>query len=89
MGKVTNFSEQSSLFISSNLALFYQTLDGEEIGQWNDAKRQWEVLPNEYKTDIRKGLRIAKKQLAPDLLVLPIKTPIVLDGSAATAKGVQ
>ncbi len=56
------------------LALYYQTLDGKEIGQWNRTTKQWEQLPGEYRSDIRKGLRIANKQLAPDLLALPVKT---------------
>ncbi|MCG7814962.1 DUF3450 domain-containing protein [Alteromonas sp. MCA-1] len=34
--------------------------------------RQWEELDSSYRTQITKGLRMAKKQLAPDLLMLPV-----------------
>ena len=34
--------------------------------------RQWEELDSSYRTQITKALRMAKKQLAPDLLMLPV-----------------
>lgn len=62
------------------VALLYQTVGGVESGAWDQVKRTWETLPSEkYKQDIAKGLRVARNQLAPDLLVLPI--------AAATAQG--
>jgi len=55
------------------LALMYQTVGGHQSGAWNQANRAWEVLPPEqYKHEVAKGLRVARKQIAPDLLVLPI-----------------
>lgn len=53
-------------------ALIYQTRDGSSQGVWNKQTRQWEVLDTGYRTQITKGLRMAKKQLAPDLLMLPV-----------------
>lgn len=53
-------------------ALIYQTRDGSQQGVWNKQTRQWEELDSSYKTQIAKGLRIAKKQLAPDLLMVPV-----------------
>ncbi len=57
------------------VALFYQTLDGETSGFWNPKQRRWEILPDNYRRPIRKGLRIARKQAAPDILTLPTPTP--------------
>jgi hypothetical protein len=55
------------------VALLYQTVGGEQTGAWNQADRTWETLaPELYKQDVAKGLRVARKQVAPDLLVLPI-----------------
>jgi hypothetical protein len=55
------------------VALLYQSADREHSGAWNKASGEWQTLPPEqYKQDIAKGLRIARKQIAPDLLVLPI-----------------
>ncbi len=57
------------------VALYYQTLDGNEIGTWNRVTKRWELLPSKYKKSIRLGLRIARKEAAPDLLVLPVSAP--------------
>lgn len=53
-------------------ALIYQTRDASRQGVWNKQTRQWEELDSSYRTQITKGLRMAKKQLAPDLLMLPV-----------------
>ncbi len=53
-------------------ALIYQTRDASEQGVWNKQTRQWEKLDSSYRTQITKGLRMAKKQLAPDMLMLPV-----------------
>jgi hypothetical protein len=53
-------------------ALIYQTRDASIQGAWNTQTRQWEELPSSYRTQVTKGLRMAKKQMAPDLLMLPI-----------------
>jgi hypothetical protein len=53
-------------------ALIYQTRDASRQGVWNKQTRQWEALDSSYRTQITKGLRMAKKQLAPDLLMLPV-----------------
>lgn len=54
------------------VALLYQTLDGREVGAWNQSDRAWQTLDGSYRQAIRQGLRIAQKQVAPDLLRLPI-----------------
>jgi hypothetical protein len=53
-------------------ALIYQTRDASLQGTWNKQTRQWEALSSSYRSQVTKGLRMAKKQLAPDLLMLPI-----------------
>ena len=57
------------------VALFYQSLDGGESGIWNQANKTWEELPDKYSKAVRDGLRIARKEAAPDLLTLPIPAP--------------
>jgi hypothetical protein len=54
------------------VALLYQTLDGREVGAWNQSDRAWQTLEGSHRPAIRQGLRIAQKQVAPDLLRLPI-----------------
>jgi hypothetical protein len=57
------------------VALLYQTPDGEESGAWDQNAREWVALGSEFRNQVRAGLRIAKKQTAPDLLLLPISAP--------------
>jgi hypothetical protein len=54
--------------------LAYQTPDRAETGFWNKNARQWEVA-NEFRNDVVEGLRIARKQAAPNLLRLPVPAP--------------
>jgi archaellum component FlaC len=53
-------------------ALIFATRDGSQLGIWHKQSRQWQPLPDSYRSEITKGLRMAKKQLAPDLLSLPV-----------------
>ncbi len=54
------------------IALVYQTLDGRENGAWNQAAGNWEEVDSSHGSAIKDGLRIARKQTAPDLISLPI-----------------
>ena len=54
------------------VAFLYQTRDGKTQGAWDQEKRQWQKLDASYRSYISKGLRIARKQLAPDLLMVPM-----------------
>ena len=57
------------------VSLVYQTPDGVNSGVWDQSNRQWVVLGNEYRNSIRQGLRLARNQISPDLLLLPIAAP--------------
>lgn len=61
-----------NMFRLGRVALYYQTLDGKESGMWDKSTRKWVKLSSDYRLPISKGLRIARKQAAPDLLILPI-----------------
>ena len=54
------------------IALVYQTLDGSESRVWDQQQRAWVPLDDSYRTSIRDGLRIARRQSAPDLIRLPL-----------------
>ncbi|MEJ2514340.1 MAG: DUF3450 domain-containing protein [Gammaproteobacteria bacterium] len=54
--------------------LAYQTPDRAETGFWNKNTREWEVA-NDFRNDVTEGLRIARKQAAPNLLRLPVPGP--------------
>lgn len=55
--------------------LIYQTSDQKVTGWFNPRTRQYEVLPDDYRLEVRKGLAIARNEKAPDLVVLPVPGP--------------
>ncbi len=58
------------------IALYYQRLDGSETGMWNHTEKKWEKLSADYRNPIRQGLRVARKEAAPDLLTVPLPTAV-------------
>lgn len=57
------------------VGLFFQTLDGKATGRWDVHERRWVALPDDYQATVAKGLRIARQQAPPDLLLLPVQAP--------------
>ncbi len=57
------------------VALYYKTLDDEQIARWNQDTRQWEAIDSGFVTPVKQALSIAREQAAPDLLLLPIDAP--------------
>jgi hypothetical protein len=57
------------------LGLYYMTLDGHEIGVWDNRADEWVVLGDEYRQSLDRAIRIARKQLPPDLIRLPVPAP--------------
>jgi hypothetical protein len=53
------------------VALLYQTPDGQETGYWDRTKKDW-VLDSDYADGVREGLKVARKQTSPDLLIVPL-----------------
>ena len=57
------------------VALVFQTQDGETTGVWDNTDRNWVILPDEFRTGVRDGLRIARKTQTADLVRLPVPAP--------------
>jgi hypothetical protein len=57
------------------IGLYYQTLDGNETGRWNNNRGAWALLDQDYRSSVHKGLAIARKQTPPELLTLPVNAP--------------
>ncbi len=56
------------------VALLYQSLDGKESGAWDRTAGAWTELPG-YRGSIQEGIRMARKQVAPDLVRIPVPAP--------------
>jgi hypothetical protein len=57
------------------IALVYQSLDESLSGRWDQEAGAWVALDSSYRSALRQGLRIARKQAAPDLINLPLPAP--------------
>ncbi|MBB84848.1 MAG: hypothetical protein CL931_13655 [Deltaproteobacteria bacterium] len=58
------------------IALVYKSRDGQEYGVWDHASKAWQVLDsNDYANWVDEGLRVAKKQSAPQLIRVPLPQP--------------
>ena len=58
------------------IALVFQSLDQAESGVWNRDTKSWDALDSSYRTAVRQGLRIARKQATPDLIRLPLPAAV-------------
>src|SRR5690606_24452606 len=65
---------QVSFFRVGRIALMYQTSDQDQTGVWDADSGSWQEA-NSYRSAVSKGIRIAKKQAAIDILTLPIPAP--------------
>lgn len=55
------------------IVLLYQTIDGTFTGTWDKKARSFvELDSGAARTQVRQGLRMARKEIAPELLLLPI-----------------
>ncbi|GAA5315855.1 MAG: DUF3450 domain-containing protein [Candidatus Pelagadaptatus aseana] len=65
-----------NVLVVGRIALMYQTKDTEISGAWDQSQRKWvELDSGEYRSAIRKGIRIAEKQASIDIMNLPILAP--------------
>ena len=56
--------------------LYYQSSDSQYSGVWDQEAGTWvELTDGASRNQIRQGLRIANKQVAPELMLLPINAP--------------
>ncbi len=57
---------------AGRVGLFYLSFDRDEAGYWDAAARVWRKLPRADHARIARGLAVARKQVPPQLLTLPL-----------------
>jgi hypothetical protein len=62
------------------IALVYISLDEQNAGVWNQQTRSWEPVDPSLRSSIRTGLKIARRQSAPDMITLPILAATPAEG---------
>ncbi|NCF73376.1 MAG: DUF3450 family protein [Gammaproteobacteria bacterium] len=53
------------------IGLYFQSDDTKITGRWNNANRTWEI-DNSARNEVRKGLRVARQLVAPELINIPV-----------------
>ena len=59
---------------AGRVSLMYHSLDGKETGYWDSSKKDW-VVDNSYIEPMKKALKVAKKQAAPDFIEVELPAP--------------
>lgn len=55
------------------VALLYQTVGADKLGYWDGATGQWQPLDGvPYRRFIDKGLKVARQEIAPELVFIPL-----------------
>lgn len=55
------------------IALIYRDLSRKRTGVWNPAAKNWQaVTGSQYQRHMTKGLKIARQEMAPELLTMPL-----------------
>ena len=58
--------------------LVYQTSDSSVTGWFNPTSRRFEELPERYRREVKDGMAIARNEKAPNLVILPVPGPVVV-----------
>ena len=56
------------------IGLYFQSDDTQITGRWNNETREWEI-DNSARNEVRKGLRMARQLIAPELIIVPVAAP--------------
>ncbi|WP_198264973.1 DUF3450 domain-containing protein [sulfur-oxidizing endosymbiont of Gigantopelta aegis] len=62
-------------FRMGRVVLVYQSLDKKNSFYWSKDKAQYVPLSSQYYASLEHGLRMARKQLAPEFITLPVSIP--------------
>mgnify|MGYP002014721918 CR=1 FL=1 len=61
-----------NILVIGRIGMFYQTKDERSSGRWNNESGEWEELSSSYRKPIRDGIRMAKKLIPTDMLLMPV-----------------
>ncbi len=80
-GTTTEFYEQSltiegetrafNMLRIGRIGLYFQSDDTKITGRWDNEAREW-VRDDSARNEVRKGLRMARQLIAPELIIVPV-----------------
>jgi len=54
--------------------LYFQSDDARITGMYDPVSREYTLLDDEHRSEIRKGLRMARQLIAPELILIPVES---------------
>lgn len=63
------------------IVYLYQMLDGSQTYVWSQSAKTWQRLDDSYNTWVEEGIKMAREQIPPDLMFVPIEIPTVLNSA--------
>lgn len=69
---VNNVEQPVNFLRVGRVALIYQSKDKKHQGIWNKQQGQWQALDSRYATKIHNGIKMAREQMAPNMLTIPM-----------------
>ena len=72
--------EDVSILRIGRLELIFVTDDDQVLKRYDRASGGWVDLDRDYLSDVKQGLRIAREQIPPDLMFIPVRAPQTANG---------
>lgn len=73
---IANDDRDADFVSIGRVGLIFQTSDDEATtGAWDANNNSWIVLGSEHRNSIRQAIRMARNQIAPELVLLPVPPP--------------
>ncbi len=72
-------SRKFNMLRVGRVGLYFQSDDATLTGRWDNNARGW-VIDNGARNEVRKGLRIARQLIAPELIIIPVSGPTPAGG---------
>ena len=74
--EINGVQQEADFLRIGRVSLAYQTVGGGTTGAWDKETESYVQLDDaKFKTQVADGLKVARKQIAPDLLVVPVAAP--------------
>ncbi len=81
--EIDGTTREYSMLRIGRIGLYFQSGDTSVTGWWNAEIGDYEDLGNEHRNEVRKGIRVARQLIAPELVLLPVPAPVPVPAEGA------
>jgi len=77
---IDDATREYNMFRVGRIGLYFQSDDTVITGWYNPTAGNFELLGSDHRNEIRKGIRIARQLIAPELILIPLPGPTDVEG---------